>query len=362
MPYKRKDSSVWWASYVSPDGKRVRRSTGTTDRKEAEALERKWKLEAYRAQQWDEQPERSFDELMLAYLKATGEEKRSADKDRQRTRKLRQMFGGRLMNPLKAVDVRDYITLRKRQGVSASTINRELALLSAAINYANREWDWGLPNITRGRKLREPEGRVRWISYEDGQSLIEAAALTKSRTHLPDFIRLALHTGCRKGELLGLEWRRVDLRERLIYLEAEHTKAERRRSVPLNDEAYVAIINRARFRSQHCPDSPWVFCNRKGERIKDVKRGFERACRLAEIEDFRIHDLRHTCAAWLVSAGAALAEVRDLLGHSTVTMTEKYAHLAPENIRGAVTLLDGVRSRSGHVVNRERKSKGKTDL
>jgi integrase len=66
---------------------------------------------------------------------------------------------------------------------------------------------------------------------------------------LPDFIRLTLHTGCRKGELLGLEWRRVDLREMLIYLEAEHTKAGLRRSVPMNDETYAAIISRANFRA-----------------------------------------------------------------------------------------------------------------
>ena len=73
------------------------------------------------------------------------------------------------------------------------------------------------------------------------------------------------------------------------------------------------------------------------------------ACRKAGIEDFHIHDLRHTCAAWLVTAGVPLTEVRDLLGHSTITMTERYAHLAPENVRASVKLLESDRSRSGHV-------------
>jgi integrase len=83
-----------------------------------------------------------------------------------------------------------------------------------------------------------------------------------------------------------------------------------------------------------------VFAHATGERIGDIKHAFTTACRRAGIQDFRIHDLRHTCAAWLVQAGVSLAEVRDVLGHSTVRMTERYAHLAPENTRAALARLD----------------------
>ena len=82
MPYRRKKSSIWCASFTGPDGQRVRRSTGTTNKEEAKALEVKWKLETFRQRQWQTQPPRLFDELMLGYLKATAEVKRSADKDR----------------------------------------------------------------------------------------------------------------------------------------------------------------------------------------------------------------------------------------------------------------------------------------
>jgi integrase len=123
----------------------------------------------------------------------------------------------------------------------------------------------------------------------------------------------------RKGEMLGLEWRRVDLKANLVYLGAEHTKAGKRRSVPLNAEARSALLSRAKY----CPASPWVFTNRKGERIESIKTSISSACQNAGIEDFTVHDLRHTCAAWLVSAGASLIEVRDLLGHSTIRMTER---------------------------------------
>lgn len=95
-----------------------------------------------------------------------------------------------------------------------------------------------------------------------------------------------------------------------------------------------------------------MFAHKDGERILDVKKSFATACRRAGIENFRIHDLRHTCAAWLVSKGVPLSEVKELLGHSTVKMTKRYAHLAPENVRAAVTVLDGA-SHSGHSARNE---------
>ena len=109
----------------------------------------------------------------------------------------------------------------------------------------------------------------------------------------------------------------------------------------MNQTSQRVLDQRLAWRNQHCPDSPWVFCRRDGSRIAAVKRSFATATRRTGIKDFRIHDLRHTCAAWLVSAGVALPEVRDLLGHSTIKMTEQYAHLAPENVRAAVAVLDG---------------------
>ncbi len=153
--------------------------------------------------------------------------------------------------------------------------------------------------------------------------------------------------------MLGLEWTRVGLQEGLIYLEPHHTKTGERRTVPLNGTAKAALLKLAQFRTAHCPGSPWVFCNRDGERIQDIKKGFATACRRAEITDFHPHDLRHTCAAWLVTGGIPLPEVRDLLGHSTIQMTERYAHLAPENVRATVGVLDGSESRFGHVSQRE---------
>jgi integrase len=187
------------------------------------------------------------------------------------------------------------------------------------------------------------------MTREESVRLLDEASREPQAPHLTDFIRLALNTGCRKGELLGLEWKRVDLQAGLILLEADHTKTLKRRSVPINADAREAILSRSRFRARHCPLSPWVFCHEDGSRVLDLKRSFTTARKRAGIEDFRVHDLRHTCAAWLVSAGVPLTAVRDLLGHTTVKMTERYAHLAPENVRAAVAMIESDESRLSHV-------------
>ncbi|PHS07247.1 MAG: hypothetical protein COA89_07950 [Acidithiobacillus sp.] len=105
---------------------------------------------------------------------------------------------------------------------------------------------------------------------------------------------------------------------------------------------------RQRFRASHCPSASNVFVNWQGHTLSSIKRSFSTACKRAGISDFRIHDLRHTFASWLVTEGVPLLEVSRLLGHSTVKMTERYAHLAPDNLESAVSLLDQ-RSQSGHT-------------
>jgi integrase len=337
--YQRGDSPFWWASLIDTSGKRTRRSTGTADRREAEQILARWRLDTRREVVWGEQPSRTFDELMLNYLRETQPEKRSAERDRYSAKALYTFWTGRTLNDIGPSDVRGYIEHRRCAGVSDGTIARELGMFSSALNHARREWDWDVPNPVSGRKPREPEGRVRWITREEAERLVRVAEANPRAPHLADFIRLALHTGCRRGELLGLEWKRVDLQAGLIHLEAKHTKAGRRRSVPINSVARSALVNRLRWRAGHAPDTRWVFCDKEGEGIQSVKKSFAAAVKKAGISDFRIHDMRHTCAAWLVSAGVPLTEVRDLLGHRSVTMTERYAHLAPHRVQEAVERL-----------------------
>jgi integrase len=255
MPHKRKGSRFWWVDIAGPNEQRIRQSTGTTDRKEAEALEAKWRLEIYRAEKWGEGPAHTFDELMIAYLKARDGEIKLPPVVLA-IKHLTRMFAGRTLETLKRADITAYIAMRKEEGIGPATINRELDVLSASINYAVRRWDWELSNPVSGMSLKQPEGRLRWITRAEVEALIREAEKNWKSEHLADFIRLAVNTGCRKGELLGLEWSRVNLHDRYIRLDGNHTKSGKRRFVPLTEEARQALLSRARLRAEHCPLSP----------------------------------------------------------------------------------------------------------
>lgn len=346
MPYRRKDSPIWWASYTDPRGRRARRSTGTADRAEAAALEGKWRAESHQARQWGSHEHHTFEALMLAWLAHAKATKRPSGyaRDLDATRHLRRKLAGLDIAQITPAAIRNYIAARRASGPADATIARELAVLRAALRYARSELEWDAPDPVAGRAPPPSPGRLRWITRDEAERLIAEAGRDPQAAHLPDLIRLALHTGMRKGELLGLEWARVDFGHRLIYLEPHHTKTATRRAVPINAGAWQALRSLWDWRADSAPQSPWVFAHgqgpRHGERIRDIKTGFRGACRRASITDLRFHDLRHTCASWLIQSGASLQEVAQILGHTTIRMAERYAHLAPESARTALARLD----------------------
>lgn len=128
----------------------------------------------------------------------------------------------------------------------------------------------------------EGEGRRVFLTREQFDVLIAAASRQKRAPYLADLITVAVMTGCRRGELLGLEWSRVDLEANSIRLGAADTKAGKVRLVAINQVAREALLRRREYRAEHCPDGPWVFCGRKG----------------AGLVGFRFHDPRHTCGNW----------------------------------------------------------------
>lgn len=332
MPYKRTDSRYWWATYTDARGRKVRRSTQSTSWREAREIEARWRAEARRERLTGEQPDRTFDQLFLSYLTET-ESTRHHERDIYAARHLQAHFTGLILSEIGSAEVGAYKRARADQGASSGTILKELGLLSRAINYARREWGWRVENPVTGRLPAPPPGRVRWLTKDEYRRLRGAAKAHKRAPWMGPFIELAVNTGMRKGELLELEWSRVDLERGEIYLAPEHQKGKKYSVVPLNAGAVAAL------KALHRKGNRWVFMY-AGERIKDVKSSWASIRKDAGLSDVRIHDLRHTCAAWLVQAGVPLREVAEVLRHGSIQTTMKYAHLAADSARRAVDSLN----------------------
>jgi integrase len=177
--------------------------------------------------------------------------------------------------------------------------------------------------------LPEHNRRLRYLSKEECQALIDS-----SEPHLKPIVITAVNTGMRRGEILGLRWdRHIDLKHGFILL--DNTKNGERREIPINQTVKALLIVLTRR-----IDVPYVFYDpTTGKHYKDLKKSFATACRKAGIRDFHFHDLRHTFASRLVMAGVDLTTVRELLGHKTLTMTLRYAHLSPSHKVNAVGVL-----------------------
>ena len=301
----------------------------------------KWRTETHQQRLWGTKPTRTLHELVIAYVDAHPT-KRSLERDGYSVQHLYRLLGAsRTLNDLTQANAHDYCMTRRHEGAAPGTINKEIGFLSAALNWGRKTLGWKIENSAKAQRMPEPAGRSRWLTQEEAGQLLLAARHEEKAAHLVDFILLGLHTGMRSGEILGLDWRRVDLQQGRILLEAKDQKNGRAGNVPLNRTARDAILSRARFRATHCPVSPWVFCNRRGERTASVKKSFVAAVKRAGIPHCTPHDLRRTCASWLVQAGTPIQEVARLLRHADIQTTlDVYAHMMPDQLRGTVEILD----------------------
>jgi integrase len=208
---------------------------------------------------------------------------------------------------------------------SAASINRPLAALRHLLRLAHEEGR--VVAVPKIRLEKEPQGRLRWLTEDEISRLL--AACTKSKNpELQAAVVIAINTGLRRSELLGLTWDRIDLTRGILRLEV--TKSGKRREVPVNDACYRALV------TLKPADSGRVF------RTRNVRTAYENAVEAAKLDDVTFHTLRHTFASWATMRGVSLKELQELLGHSSLTMTMRYAHLAPDHLRSAVSRLDGL--------------------
>ena len=221
---------------------------------------------------------------------------------------------------------RERMTGITRRGTTRApaSVNHEIALLSKILSIAIDHGHLETNACRKVKKLRLNNRRHRYLSDAEEVRLLDACF--GKRSHLTPLIRLALQTGMRRGELLKLTWRDVDLVRDIIHVRDMKTNLDR--VVPMNDEARKVI---ELLRTNRPTESLFEF--------DDFKHGWQTACRIAEIKDFRFHDLRHTFATRLADAGADAFTIAALLGHTTIQMAARYTHATDQGKRSALENL-----------------------
>jgi integrase len=202
--------------------------------------------------------------------------------------------------------------------VSGATVNREFSVLSHAIDTARREWDVYLPTNPCTLVRRPPQGRPRdrRLQGDEEQRLLAACRGARNKW-LAHFVALAIETGMRRGELLGLSWDNVDFERRTAFLPV--TKNGESRGVPLSSRAVTVL------RGLPAASSGRVF----GELTPlALRQSFNRATRRAAITGLRLHDLRHEATSRFFEKGLNVMEVASVTGHKTLQMLKRYTHLS----------------------------------
>jgi len=250
-----------------------------------------------------------------------------------------QYWKAQLGNRISAeISAKDIAQVRNELGKTRSnaTVVRYLAVLSHLFNVAIKEWDWATTNpVASVKKPKEPRGRVRFLSEDERARLLEACAEDSNRYIYPVVI-LALSTGMRRGEILNLKWSDVDFNRAWVTI--QETKNGERRGVPLAGAALGAMRDHNQVRRL---DSDYVFpMKHSSTKPTDIRRAWERARLAAELKDFRFHDLRHSAASYLAMNGASPSEIADILGHKSLQMVKRYAHISNEHRRSVVESMN----------------------
>jgi integrase len=279
-------------------------------------------------------PEKERD-LSTEYMRLHVSQKKSRCFFEERIALLNKHFADQWLLDITAKDVEEFRVKRLAEGVKPSTVNRDLAVLKGMFSKAI-EWGYLFDNpAKRIKPYREDNRRENFLSEEQAKSLIETCS-----EWLRPLVTVALHTGMRRGELLGLRWRDVDFKNTCLHLDASATKGGRARKVPMNATAKGALEALRKASAVKGLDAR-VFEGPEGGTIaNNIARDFGKAVQKAGLGDFTFHDLRHSCASFLVKAGESLNTVREILGHRSIAMTLRYAHLSPSHQAEAVAALD----------------------
>jgi integrase len=334
---KRTPGGIWYADFTQR-GRRVVRSTGTTNQAEAQEIADRWKSEAWRETQLGEKPSVTFEQAAGAMVKA-----KSDNRDIEGLKdKLRWIAGvtyrtkkvGTL--PVRSInrDVVDHIIEQKRKvgrqngprqethrPVSNSTLNRYLAAISAVLNFSHR--NELLEFVPKFDKLSEPAGSFLWLTKEQACALLDELP-----PHLEVMARFALATGLRRSNITHLAWEQVDMQRGVAWIDSEDSKSGHAIAIPLSDDALTIL------KQQEGQSTVWCFPY-EGVPVHTVyTAAFKKALARAGLDPaIRWHTFRHTWATWHVMAGTPLGELMKLGGWHSLDLVMRYAKFAPGHLK-----------------------------
>lgn len=322
----KKRGNIWWVDITAPDGTRVRRSTKTEIKKEAQEYHDRLKTELWRIHQVGEKPKYTWKEAVVRWINENQDKKSLIDDIRQ-LKHLNQWLNSVQLHQVNR-DLIVKITLeRQAQGVKPATVNRMLATLSSVLNRAYKEWEW-LEKVPHIKKLKLGTPPIRWITKSEANRLLQILP-----EHLSAMAAFSLATGLREMNVVRLKWSNVDLQRRTAWVDANNIKNKRALAVPLNDNA-INIL-----KAQIGKNDTYIFTY-KGNPVTGANtRSWRNGLKAAGIENFRWHDLRHTWASWHVQNGTPLAILKELGGWQSMDMVLRYAHLSSSHLAEYTTAV-----------------------
>ncbi len=302
--YKR--GETWHINVRAPDGRRIRRSAGTKDKKCAQEYHDHLKVELWRVHNLGEKPRRTWQEAVVQWLQEK-EHKKDIRQDQIKLKWLHPYFGHLYLDEITRALISEIAQIKKAQS-SPATANRHLALIRSVFRIARDEWEW-LDHIPVVRLFPEPRRRVRWLRP------VEAARLVAELpSHLADLAVLTLATGLRRCNATYLAWEQVDMQRGMAWIHGDESKSGKSFTVPLNEDAMRVLRSR---RGEH----PVYVTTYQGHPVAQTStRAWYKALARAGIENFRWHDLRHTWASWHAQNGTSLQELQELGGWSCTEM------------------------------------------
>ncbi|HBD7398669.1 TPA: site-specific integrase [Legionella pneumophila] len=317
--YKR--DGIWWID-IFHQGKRIRKSTGTEIKQEAQHFHDQMKHGLWLEKQVKSIPNKTWMDAVVRWLDES-KHKRSLATDKIHFAWLDQHLRNKKLSDIDRDLIEAVAKKKEKTNVSLTTVNRILELIRAILNRAQKEWGW-LESIPAIRMRKVENKRIRWLTKQEANCLLKELP-----EHLKDMAAFTLATGLRESNVTQLKWNEINLTKKHALIHADESKSKRDIPVPLNKQA-IAILD-----AQQGKHPVYVFTYQGKPVTRCNNHAWRKALDRARIENFRWHDLRHTWASWHVQNGTPLHELQQLGGWSNYEMVLRYAHLSSEHLQNA---------------------------